>query len=198
MPGWQINLNVNVVRDRETVNNLLENYPVKRHRGEPGHTRDTRDTRAHAGTRITRTNLTTIHPNRSGHKPARKPHGSHGRTSQPSTQTQRHKPARKPRPTQQPQEQPQARSRPVSVERHRGEPGHKKTPGGAGTHTGHTGDEETGHTGARRGHTDHTDEPHNEPPKPNDTPTRPRDGRNRDRLNSRKNSRRPGVDRGYR
>ena len=30
---------------------------------EPGHTRDTRDTRAHAGTRITRTNLTTIHPN---------------------------------------------------------------------------------------------------------------------------------------
>ena len=37
--------------------------PVKRHRGEPGHTRDTRDTRAHAGIRITRTNLTTIHPN---------------------------------------------------------------------------------------------------------------------------------------
>ena len=37
--------------------------PVKRHRGEPGHTRDTRDTRAHAGTRITRTNLTTIHSN---------------------------------------------------------------------------------------------------------------------------------------
>ena len=40
--------------------------PVKRHRGEPGHTRDTRDTRdtrAHAGKRITRTNLTTIHPN---------------------------------------------------------------------------------------------------------------------------------------
>ena len=56
----------------------------------------------------------------------------------------------------------------------------KKTPGGAGTHTGHT-----GHTGAR-GHTDHTDEPHNHPPKPNDTPARPRDGRNRDRLNSRK------------
>ena len=37
--------------------------PVKRHRREPGHTRDTRDTRAHAGTRITRTNLTTIHSN---------------------------------------------------------------------------------------------------------------------------------------
>ena len=45
---------------------------------------------------------------------------------------------------------------------------------------------ETGHTG---------DEPHNHPPKPNDTPARPRDGRNRDRLNSRKNSRKPGVDR---
>ena len=55
----------------------------------------------------------------------------------------------------------------------------KKTPGGAGTHTGHT-----GHTGAR-GHTDHTDEPHNHPPKPNDT--NPHE--NRDRLNSRKNSR---------
>ena len=60
--------------------------------------------------------------------------GSHGRTSQPSTQTQRHKPARKPRPTQQPQEQPQARSRPLPaadspVKRHRG---------GAGTHTRQT------------------------------------------------------------
>ena len=41
--------------------------PVKRHRGEPGHTRDTRDTRAHAGTRITRTNLTTIHSNPTTH-----------------------------------------------------------------------------------------------------------------------------------
>ena len=39
----------------------------------------------------------------------------------------------------------------------------KKTPRGAGTHTGHT-----GHTGAR-GQTDHTDEPHNHPPKPKDT-----------------------------
>ena len=48
----------------------------------------------------------------------------------------------------------------------------------------------TGHTGAR-GHTDHTDEPHNHPPKPNDT--NPHE--NRDRLNSRKNSRKPGVDR---
>ena len=66
----------------------------------------------------------------------------------------------------------------VPVKRHRG---------GAGTHTGHT-----GHTGAR-GHTDHTDEPHNHPSKPNDTPARPRDGRNRGRLNSRKNSRKPAV-----
>ena len=61
----------------------------------------------------------------------------------------------------------------------------KKTPGGAGTHTGHT-----GHTGAR-GHTDHTDEPHNHPLKSNDTPAH----ENRDRLNSRKNNRKPGVDR---
>ena len=33
------------------------------------------------------------------------------------------------------------------------------------------------------------------PNKPNDTPARPRNGRNRDRLNSRRNGRRPGVDR---
>ena len=64
--------------------------PVKRHRGEPGHTRDTRDTRAHAGIRITRTNLTTIHPN-------------------PKTQT-RTKTATD---STEPQEQPQARSRPL-------------------------------------------------------------------------------------
>ena len=44
-----------------------DTVPVKRHRGEPGHTRDTRDTRAHASTRITRTNLTTIHPNPTTH-----------------------------------------------------------------------------------------------------------------------------------
>ena len=44
-----------------------ERGTVKRHRGEPGHTRDTRDTRAHAGTRITQTNLTTIHPNPTTH-----------------------------------------------------------------------------------------------------------------------------------
>ena len=44
-----------------------ERVTVKRHRGEPGHTRDTRDTRAHAGTRITQTNLTTIHPNPTTH-----------------------------------------------------------------------------------------------------------------------------------
>ena len=70
----------------------------------------------------------------------------------------------------------------LPVKRHRGTPG-----------------QNTGHTGAR-GHTDHTDEPHNQAPKPNDTPARPRDGRlgrpkPRPSHNSRKNSRRPGVDR---
>ena len=34
---------------------IPETVPVKRHRGESGHTRDTR---AHTGTRITQTNLT--------------------------------------------------------------------------------------------------------------------------------------------
>ena len=98
--------------------------PVKRHRGEPGHTRDTRDTRAHAGIRITRTNLTT----------------------------QRHKPARKPRPTQQPQEQPQARSRPVQYStgysvRHRGEPGHSRwTHGTHGSHGSHRRTSQPSHT----------------------------------------------------
>ena len=38
----------------------LFTVPVKRHRGQPGHTRDTRDTRTHKGTRTTQTNLTTI------------------------------------------------------------------------------------------------------------------------------------------
>ena len=63
--------------------------PVKRHRGEPGHTRDTQ---AHTRT-----------------------HGGHSRTSQPSKPNDT--PARprdsrnpKPRPTQQQQEQPQART----------------------------------------------------------------------------------------
>jgi len=58
-------------------------YPVKRHRGEPGHTRDTRDTRTHKGTRTTQTNLTTIqtHQQHTPRTSARRP---------------------KPRPTQQP------------------------------------------------------------------------------------------------
>ena len=46
-------------------------------------------------------------------------------------------------------------------------------------------------TNPHENRTDHTDEPHNHPPKPNDT--NPHE--NRDRLNSRKNSRKPGVDR---
>ena len=66
-------------------NRVPRAVPVKRHRGEPGHTRDTRDTRAHAGTRITRTNLTTIHPNPSGTVPFKdtgEPVKRHRRTSQ--------------------------------------------------------------------------------------------------------------------
>ena len=65
---------------------------VKRHRGEPGHTRDTQDTRAQTGTRITQTNLTTIQTQRHTRTTTRRP---------------------KPRPSQQPQERPQARSRPL-------------------------------------------------------------------------------------
>ena len=42
--------------------------PVKRHRGEPEHTRDTR---AHTGTRITQTNLTTIQTLQHTRSPAR-------------------------------------------------------------------------------------------------------------------------------
>jgi len=61
--------------------------PVKRHRGEPGHTRDTR---THKGTRTTQTNLTTIQT-----------HQQH------ATRTSARRPI-KPRPTQ----EPQARSRP--------------------------------------------------------------------------------------
>ena len=61
----------------------------------------------------------------------------------------------------------------------------KKTPGGAGTHSGHKAHTRT-HGGHRRT---------SQPSKPNDTPARPRDSRNRGRgLNSRKNSRRPGAD----
>jgi len=61
--------------------------PVKRHRGEPGHTRDTRDTRTHKGIQ---TNLTTnqTHQQHTPRTSARRP---------------------KPRPTK----QPQARSRPL-------------------------------------------------------------------------------------
>ena len=58
--------------------------------GHTGHT-------AHAGKRITRTNLTTIHPNPK--KDTNPAHENRDRL--------------KPRPTQQPQEQPQARSRPL-------------------------------------------------------------------------------------
>jgi hypothetical protein len=50
--------------------------PVKRHRGEPGHTRDTRDTRTH------------------GTRGRTKAHGPHRRTSQPSKPTNNTHPAR--------------------------------------------------------------------------------------------------------
>ena len=61
----------------------------------------------------------------------------------------------------------------VPVKRHRGEPGHTRDTRAHGSH--------------RRT---------SQPSKPNDTPARPRDGRNRGRLNSRKNSRtRRGIDR---
>ena len=43
---------------QEFVTSVRYRVPVKRHRGEPEHTRDTRDTRARAGTQITRTSLT--------------------------------------------------------------------------------------------------------------------------------------------
>jgi len=72
---------------RAVVGVDLSSLPVKRHRGEPGHTRDTRDTRTHKGTQ---TNLTTnqTHQQQTPRTSARRP---------------------KPRPTQ----QPQARSRPL-------------------------------------------------------------------------------------
>ena len=77
---------------------------------------------------------------------------------------------------------------------------------GAGTHTrqtqdvpvkrhlrgepGHTRDTQDTRAHAPRGHTDHTQTNFttSQPSKPNDTPARARDGRNRGRLNSRKNS----------
>jgi hypothetical protein len=77
----------------ETIERRLEEdrtLPVKRHRVEPGHTRDARDTRTHKGTRATQTNLTTIrtHQQHTPRTSARRP---------------------KPRPTQ----QQEARSRPL-------------------------------------------------------------------------------------
>ena len=56
---------VNVILGASTELSEIIFLPVQRHRGmtggrEPGHTRDTWDTRAHTGTRITQTNLTSI------------------------------------------------------------------------------------------------------------------------------------------
>ena len=156
--------------------------------GAGTHTGHTRDTRVHTGTRITQTNLTTIQT----HRATTHPHDLHTRRP-------------KPRPTQ----QPQARSRPlpaadseeaapsepgtvpVPVKRHRGEPGHTRD-----THGTHTGAKRCKQTGTRITQTNLTT--YSQPSKPNDTPARPRDGRNRGRLNSRKNSRRPGEPTGDR
>jgi hypothetical protein len=110
-----------------------QTVPIKRHRGEPGHTRDTHGTRGRT-----------------------RAHGSHRRTSQPSKvpnpPTHKTQPARQrddrsrgrlnqgdstaagPEPTA-----PRGRLRSVPVKRHRG------SRRGAGTHTGHTGAH--GHTG---------------------------------------------------
>ena len=74
-------------RERATLSFTADCLPVKRHRGEPGHTRDTRDTRAHAGTRITRTKLTTIHPNPTTHIPARKPRPTQTATDSTAART---------------------------------------------------------------------------------------------------------------
>ena len=57
---------------RDAYRYMFCTVPVKRHRGEPGHTRDTRGTRAHAGTRITRPNLTTI-PTHTNARPRSRP-----------------------------------------------------------------------------------------------------------------------------
>ena len=167
-----------------------ERVTVKRHRGEPGHTRDTRDTRAHAGTRITQTNLTTIHPNPTTHphdhataetaadstaaRTAAGPESTAPRGRLRRGRPQRTRPCLHAPPA--PRAPPRACSKAVGETRanrtsrcsgtHRG-----VFETGAGTHPG-----QTGHTAAR-GHTDHTDEPHNHPSKPNDTPARPRDGR---------------------
>jgi hypothetical protein len=77
-------------------------------------------------------------------------HGSHRRTSQPS----------KPTNTQPARQRTGNTMCPVCVPAVSFCGTGKKTPGGAGTHTGHT-----GHADAQR-HTDHTDEPHNHPNPP--------------------------------
>ena len=67
-----------ICRHRDEDVSIIENHKIqaqshptgKKTPGGAGtHTGHTGHTGAHAGTRITRTNLTTIHPNPSGHKP---------------------------------------------------------------------------------------------------------------------------------
>jgi hypothetical protein len=95
--------------------------PGEKTPGEPGHTRDTRDTRAHAGKRITRTNLTTIHPNPNKDT---NPHEIENRDRLNSRKN-----SRKPGVDRSPH---------VPVKRHRREPVHTR-------HTGHTDTRQTSH-----------------------------------------------------
>ena len=123
--------------------------PVKRHRGERAGTH-TRDTRAHTGTRITQTNLTTIQTQRHTRTTTRRP---------------------KPRSTQ----QPQARRRPLpaadSEEAAPSEPDPASTRSQSASPRllegipvkSHWGSRDSHGTHGTHGHTDHTGEPHNHP-----------------------------------
>ena len=148
----------------------------------------------HTGTWITQTNLTTIQTQRA----TTHPHDLHTRAPHASTaETAADSAAAGPEPTAPRGRLRRGRLRRGRPQRTRHSTGTgKKTPGGAGTHTGHTRDthgcKKLVQTGTRITQTNLTT--YSQPSiKPNDTPARPRDGRNRGRLNSRKNSRRPGV-----
>ena len=108
--------------------------PVKRHRGEPGHTRDTRDTRTHKGTRTThRRTSQPSKPTNNTHPARQRDDRSHGRLK--SQNSRRPGADRTPRPTQKrpPPANPTLLWLPVPVKRHRGEPGQNR---GARTHKG--------------------------------------------------------------
>ena len=77
-----------VVSEAPLVASLGSEEPVKRHRGEPGHTGDTR---AHTGTWITQTNLTTIqtHQHTRTTRDDRIRGRLNGRSAQPAAQVPR-------------------------------------------------------------------------------------------------------------